>query len=292
MYSNESKGEKFPPNHNSDDHIGIDWMFPIQIPSGPAVYPNYLTDVNIMFCPSANVYCFWYSSIDDLTDCGTIEADGEPRGAFCQGNDWDDPGFVDPRPAGGIDAGKFWSGGGYEYCGWAGAENVETWITWQAWRTQVLTEGIVDTGGGQGSGAALDVDADTSLTDMGEWSGQAYDVYPPETFPSGFQNYAYPEEPVGNGGTIGGTIYRLREGIERFMITDINNPAGSAMGQSELPIFWDMAHRDWGDFTSYGTWNHVPSGGNVLFMDGHVEFHNYPAADIGPYHPAGIGQMT
>ena len=33
-------------------------------------------------------------------------------------------------------------------------------------------------------------------------------------------------EPLGNGG--GTTIYRLREGIERFMITDINNAAASA----------------------------------------------------------------
>ncbi len=29
------------------------------------------------------------------------------------------------------------------------------------------------------------------------------------------------------------TLFRLREGVERFLITDINNPAGSAMAQSE-----------------------------------------------------------
>ena len=37
--------------------------------------------------------------------------------------------------------------------------------------------------------------------------------------------------PTGNGG--GNNIYRLREGIERFLITDINNPAASA--NSSLP---------------------------------------------------------
>jgi len=82
-------------------------------------------------------------------------------------------------------------------------------------------------------------------------------------------------------GTAGGsTHYRLREGIERFLITDINNPAGSAMAQSELPIMWDYIQA----ISSYETWkpdtgtlfNHIPGGSNTLYMDGHVEFHKYP----------------
>ena len=37
----------------------------------------------------------------------------------------------------------------------------------------------------------------------------------------------------GSFGTAGGdTLYRLREGIERFLITDINNPGASAQAQS------------------------------------------------------------
>ncbi len=63
-------------------------------------------------------------------------------------------------------------------------------------------------------------------------------------------------------------IYRLREGIERFLITDINNPAGSAKSQSEIAVMWD-------EIAVYGgatTFNHVPGGGNCLYMDGHVEF--------------------
>jgi hypothetical protein len=39
-------------------------------------------------------------------------------------------------------------------------------------------------------------------------------------------------DPIGNGNT--DTIYRLREGIERFLITDINNPAASSKAQSEI----------------------------------------------------------
>jgi prepilin-type processing-associated H-X9-DG protein len=69
------------------------------------------------------------------------------------------------------------------------------------------------------------------------------------------------------------TLYFLREGIERFMITDINNPAASATAQSEITVYFD----------SYGPgeqirWsNHVPGGANVLYMDGHVEFLKYPS---------------
>ena len=72
---------------------------------------------------------------------------------------------------------------------------------------------------------------------------------------------------LGNGG--GATLYRLREGIERFMITDINNPAGSAQAQSELPIMFDQVA------TVPSAYNHIPGGSNVLFMDGHVEFQLY-----------------
>jgi prepilin-type processing-associated H-X9-DG protein len=72
---------------------------------------------------------------------------------------------------------------------------------------------------------------------------------------------------TGNGG--GTTVYRLREGIERFLITDINNPAGSAKAQSEVYIMFDQLS------TSPQAYNHIPGGANVLFMDGHVQFMRY-----------------
>jgi prepilin-type processing-associated H-X9-DG protein len=60
-------------------------------------------------------------------------------------------------------------------------------------------------------------------------------------------------------------IYRLREGIERFFITDINNPGASAQGQSSLAVMWDgLCARNVNHFS------HWPSGGNVLYLDGHV----------------------
>jgi len=66
------------------------------------------------------------------------------------------------------------------------------------------------------------------------------------------------------------TAYRLREGVERFLITDINNPAASTLAQSELRFMCDFISPKTGDF------NHLPGGCNILYMDGHVAFERYP----------------
>ncbi len=76
----------------------------------------------------------------------------------------------------------------------------------------------------------------------------------------------------GNGNGGGETIYRLREGIERFMIKDINNPAASAKAQSTTPLMWDAINKNPG---GAGEYNHVPGGVNVLYLDGHVNFNRY-----------------
>ena len=68
----------------------------------------------------------------------------------------------------------------------------------------------------------------------------------------------------------GASLPRLREGIERFMITDINDPGASAKAQSEIYVMYDQI----GSLVS--VFNHVPGGANVLYMDGHVEFVRYP----------------
>ena len=81
---------------------------------------------------------------------------------------------------------------------------------------------------------------------------------------------------AGNGS--GDTIFRTREGIERFMITDINNPGASAMAQSEIPVMWDEVS------TNLMAYNHIPGGSNVLYLDGHVKFHRYPSSDY-PVNP-------
>jgi prepilin-type N-terminal cleavage/methylation domain-containing protein/prepilin-type processing-associated H-X9-DG protein len=80
------------------------------------------------------------------------------------------------------------------------------------------------------------------------------------------------QAPIGNGQ--GTSLYRLREGIERFLITDINNPGASAMGQSEVEIMWDRIS------SAPRGFNHVPGGANVLYLDGHVEFSKYPSKGV------------
>lgn len=67
------------------------------------------------------------------------------------------------------------------------------------------------------------------------------------------------------------TVFRLREGIERFFITDINNPAASSKAQSELFVMFDDISQGNPEFM-----NHIPGGCNVLYMDGHVQFIKYP----------------
>jgi prepilin-type processing-associated H-X9-DG protein len=73
---------------------------------------------------------------------------------------------------------------------------------------------------------------------------------------------------VGNGGT--NTVYRFREGIERYMITDINNAGSGFRGQSQLVLMFDQGS------TFVEGFNHIPGGSNLLFLDGHVEFEKYP----------------
>lgn len=77
-------------------------------------------------------------------------------------------------------------------------------------------------------------------------------------------------------------IYRLRAGVERFLITDINNPAASAMAQSTLPIMIARPRPHKPDEGLIAGWRrrigahilrrpqqyYVP----VLYMDGHVDF--------------------
>ncbi|HPO14425.1 MAG TPA: prepilin-type N-terminal cleavage/methylation domain-containing protein [Candidatus Hydrogenedentes bacterium] len=74
-------------------------------------------------------------------------------------------------------------------------------------------------------------------------------------------------------------LMRLREGIERFFITDINSPAASNLAQSELAVMWDVLSVDPLNF------NHVAGGSNVLYMDGHAAFVRYPSQEfpVNPY---------
>lgn len=78
----------------------------------------------------------------------------------------------------------------------------------------------------------------------------------------------YDEDAVGP--ISGEPIFRMREGVERFFITDINNPAASAKAQTDIVMMFDIVSSD------PSTFNHVPGGANALYLDGHVTFLKYP----------------
>lgn len=84
---------------------------------------------------------------------------------------------------------------------------------------------------------------------------------------------------TGNYGSgFGAELLRLREGVERFMITDINNPGASAKAQSDVWIYFDIVSTTV-DINRVD-FSHIPGGANVLYMDGHVEFQKYdPSGD-------------
>jgi len=115
-------------------------------------------------------------------------------------------------------------------------------------------------------GALVDALLGEAMTAMG--SGKPYGVALLEIAGTDF------DVPAGIGNGAGDTLYRLKEGNERFMITDVNNPQTSAMAQSTLFAMMD-AYGNYGEAIAY--FNHVPGGCNVMFMDGHVEWVPYVA---------------
>ncbi len=94
------------------------------------------------------------------------------------------------------------------------------------------------------------------------------------------RNSSWTTDGTGQNGKV---YYALREGVERFVITDIYNPAGSAAGQSSIPVMMDKVRFriNSGRQNRLYEMNHLPGGSNVLYMDGHVEFKKYTDDDTG-----------
>jgi prepilin-type N-terminal cleavage/methylation domain-containing protein/prepilin-type processing-associated H-X9-DG protein len=240
MYANESDGEKYPSTRylSGDDcaGLGTGWVFF----HGPQIYPEYLTDVNVLMCPSdpeGGVPEGWYvgnvaggsvAPCEISNDSYVYFAWAFNPSQIANGQDMNDPLFDTLDPADlEIAVGTLYAQG-------------------------FLVDPIV------GFGAAFDA-ISAATTEAEAFAAADGDVDLVAAMS------ATPLAPSGLS-----TLYRLREGIERFFISDINNPAASAMAQSEIPVMFDFLSTVVSDF------NHVPGGGNLLFMDGHVEFDKYP----------------
>jgi prepilin-type N-terminal cleavage/methylation domain-containing protein/prepilin-type processing-associated H-X9-DG protein len=247
MYANESKGQEFPPMSNGNHSEDPENNRTNAVPQGQSIYPEYLTDLNIFFCPSSNI------PPDGYIECN-------PTGEWCT------DGVIEPAKVGHVS-------GNYHYYGWV-TENSDT-----HWTAGVACQGAMAV---WGPPAMLeDLDLEDILDETGYTMAILQGLADARAAEGGFP--AGTIVPQGNGGSM--MIYRLKEGVERFMITDINNPAGSALAQSEVPVMWDSIEGGRFNPDRIDRFNHVPGGGNALYMDGSVRWSRYPS-DTFPFNQA------
>lgn len=225
MYSNESAGEKFPAMKTLNCASEIQAFNTIF--DGVAVYPEYLTDWNVLVCPSSPSG----STALELWDQGnTLSTNWEEVVGFSN-NGIVEPCEITEHP--------------YVYIPWA--------ISPRILEAEITANGDLE-----------------QLEIEGEELAEAIELGEVELADEDWEF----DTPIGGQGS----VPRLREGVERFFVTDINNPAGSAQSQSTIPVMWDEIS---GDEASH--FNHVPGGCNVLYMDGHVEFLRYQGPAGAPF---------
>lgn len=276
MYAGESKGEKFPPSQCWYGQL-VDCEaegFPptregiIETP-GPSLselYPEYLTDGKILVCPSDAVF-----STDDLTNSRGDTVIGRACDVWASGS-YQNIGIQS-------------AAGSYYYLGYVfdKADDGDPIFDFSTWSADYVDPRTGDPVIGP---AQIGAYYTARATNFGDATGLNYDatrfcdcpdaaLLPAsndqdrtlDDWMAGYMNL--PADTIlGNGGS--NTIYRLREGIERFLITDINNPAASAQAQSTLVVMHDQVA------TTPAAFSHVPGGANILYMDGHVKFVKYP----------------
>ncbi len=247
MYSNESRGNKFMPHSPVSGGPGQVHLW--------VAYPEYLTDLKIIICPSDSE-----NSPGDVQEMLDIITAGNPNGEFTDTS----LDFTDPQVRKFVSLQIVNSSFSYGYIGWATTNDNEGYGFVRA-RSIRLNTGC--------GGRPCDFGVDVNLGAEHNTGFTAYN--------NGAYNVTEPVIAQGLGG--GSTVYMLKEGIERFAITDINNPAGSAAAQSSMPIYMDGISTSQGNSgTSFNQkqmvdrFNHIPGGANVLYLDGHVEFIKYP----------------
>jgi prepilin-type N-terminal cleavage/methylation domain-containing protein/prepilin-type processing-associated H-X9-DG protein len=269
MFSNESKGGRLPYHQVFEDepfgpNSGM-WAN-VMGPAGYEVYPEYMSDPQVFKCPSS-VRPEQYPTL--------LLPDSPNKGSFM-------------APLGSYSAGVFNPLTGSDLDSWGGA--LET--------PYVGTYAPRDTNHQRIDGAVVTFDYKyTTRLILADWVETEIDN---DTMSGALRDGDDRHANTGGGtvGTVGedqsdeinitltdydggATISAkfLKEGIERFLITDINNPGGSATASSQVPVMWDAAALDggYGGQDGVSMFNHVPGGANVLYMDGHVAFVKYPA---------------
>jgi len=224
MYANEARGNlPARQTYRCDGPVGNTMTI-----EGDAVIPEYLTDLNVLWCPS-------WTAQRDLVD----RFDGRNGGPV--------DGVVQPCEL---------AKEPYDYTGFLIMDDVN----------------IIgfDKIGMVGSGPSGRIEPE-EYVDTPWGAAAAENAFGAVPGLQSHRDFTVPMQFTGTQVGGGNTLYRLRDGIERFLITDINNPAASAAGSSNIVVFWDHLSVFTKDYA------HVPGGGNVLYLDGHVEFVRYPA---------------
>lgn len=271
MFANENK-DLFPSSYinqrSSINPAALNTFTSIwSIPSLPAVFPEYLTDPMVLFCPSDNDGADergpwrWENPGTgwDQVNSPFNAAKAAAEYFAANGNSGCDGKF--PSEYSGTSQGCYPHPAGDSYTFWSFIIN-PTFVDNSADMAKI--------------GRVLDATDGTSTTlDTGETvTVLATEIRTFANLGSSI-TIATPHH-----GSV--TMQGIKEGIERFLITDINNPAGSAQAQSTAAVMWDSS-RTYGSDDDGGVpgqvfeeFNHIPGGANVLFMDGHVEFGKYP----------------
>ncbi len=288
MYANEAPGEKMPPvtwggwqDPRSSAVPGYEQFDPGQhlmtefSPQVWSFYPEYMPDPAILVCPS--------DPSNDLNDAKSSGCITYPNSVFCVG------GLPDEcyGPALALGTMNF-TDRSYTYYGWLfdkfdqGSQFLSQALQGLGVNlpiSEVLATAIDDiTSEELGAVPAPSQQAQTYEGALARWEGCELLVPDQQAacytrpFDQDIDGINHPldfTKPFGNGS--GDTVFRLREGIDRFLITDVNNPGASAKAQSEIFIYFDILA------TVASSFNHVPGGCNVLYMDGHVKFERYPS---------------
>jgi len=266
MYANEAPGNSFPTafiknmRDGQVDNAAMADLTMIWSPTASEVYPEYLTDPKIIICPSdPGMSADRFTTVDGgmaitLTD-GAIEVKG---GGDCGGGG---------NCANAMDESYIYLGYLFDACDAIDQTDPPTTIG-------ASTAGIVGAIAGWSGDKVAQFAAVPVTPQMAGWiaglANTALSTVGAGDF-AGFNKMTQNDLGVPDGAGTGGgnTMMHLKEGIERFLITDINNPAGSAKAQSDIFIMWDILA------TVPEAYNHIPGGSNVLYMDGHVQFHKY-----------------